>query len=391
MENNINFKFKELGNKLKLSKTEKDFHREEILRFVNQKISIQTPYYKEEKILPFYISIFTGKYLVFTSLVIVAFLSTGIVVSAEQALPNDYLYQMKIKIIEPTKILLAPTVEKKNNLRVEFVDNALKDFSQISLKEDVNPSDKSAIIDSISSNIKDVNNDISKQVGENNTSNSLETANNLRSVLSAHSIVLDKISETNPEVDNTDTLSTKINEGLNTTDKTINTLVNTIQTSKDPAKIDQTISDQKEDINTIMKDIKNVNSDNLINKNQNIKRGNQSEKINIIPKDTIYDSVNNNTTNKRQDNALGNIEDNKKQDIVSSDKTNVDVKLSEINAILKEGDQKLSEGKKDEAFILYNQTDQKLGELKSLIDSENKLNIGVINSVDNNIENQPIQ
>ncbi len=334
MENN-NFKFKKLQDKIKLSKNEKNFHREKILKFMNDQDLVQSPYFREQVPSSFQFIFFIKKHFIITSLVIVCFLSTTIAVSADHAIPNDYLYQVRVKIVEPTKILLAPTAEKKNDLRVKFVNKALKDFSQVSEKEEINEPDKKALIDSVSSNIQDINIEIANEKEEVNTSNSLKIANDLKSVLSAHNIVLDKMNESNSE-NITEDLSAKINEGLGQTEETISQLTETIQNSSDLTKLDQTIIDQKEEINTSL--------NNIENNKKNPPSKNNSEENNIL-----------------------NIQNE------------IDTKLSEIDLMTKEGDIKLEEGNKKEAVDIYNQVDQKVGELESLIESSQNLNIKILN------------
>jgi len=321
MENN---KLKNLGSKIKLSISEKAFHRQEILNFIENEKIIQSPYL--EKMPNLYFGIFLRKHFVLTSLIIFSFLSTGLVVNADHAVPNDYLYQMKIKIIEPAKIMLAPTVEKKNTLRVKFVDEALRDFSHVSQKEEIKKSDKTALIDSVSLNIKDLNKEISSLSEENNNSNSLKTANDLKSVLTAHVEVLNKISELNPEENETKLLSSKVNESIIEIEEKINTINKTIADTENYIGIDQMIKNKKELINNSLREIELSNS-------------------------TGADPIN---------------------------YPDFDKKLLEINTLLKEADKKLTEEDKEEALILYNNINQKLIEFKLLIESEQIINNKII-------------
>ncbi len=329
MKNN-NFKFKELGNKIKLSKAEKEIYRDKMLEFINKETFIQKSDNKKSIASPFYFGLFIRRHLVLTSLVIILFLSTGLMVSADHAIPNDYLYQMRIKVIEPAQILLAPTAEKKNNLRVKFVDKSLNDFSSVSLKENINQEDKEALIESVSINIENLNNEINNSNKENNPSNSLKTANDLKSVLSSHKIILDKISETNPEITDAEILSLKIDEELDKTENIINTLAQKIQTPDDTNILDQKIDDQKEKINISLLALQN-----------DIKMAKDSKSNSIV------------------------------------DLKEAEEKFTKIKDMTEEFNIKLEQGEKEKAIILYDQIIQKIDELELFIKINQENNIEI--------------
>ncbi len=329
MENN-NFKFEQLKNKLKLSIDERAFHRTKILKYMSNEmvaeiktipIKIVSPYQSKLKF-------FIKKHLVPTVIALLFFLGTGIAVNAEQSLPNDYLYGMRIKLIEPTKILLASNTQKKTNLRIAFADRALRDYSKVSQKKEIKPSDKATLIKSISENVKGANEGILQLAKETNTPNSLKIANDLQSILQAHSLVLSKIQTLKSELGGPSEISAQVTDSLKSTKEIVTGLTETIQNDVDQTKLDQTISDQKKEINTSLQDIDNINK-----------------------KDESNEVV---------------LEVNEK-------KATIEDKLSTINQSIMEADQKLESGYKKEAFSLYNEIYQKLGELKSILESEKNL------------------
>lgn len=354
---NKDFKFEELKNIFKLSKQERAFHRAALLNFAQNPIldseaeiveleqngEIITPYLDKKIVFKskWNVHYFVKNHLTVTAFILILFLSTGLAVSAEQSLPNDYLYTMRVKIIEPTKILLASNVEKKTNLRIAFADRALKDYSKVTKTKPINPSDKATLMASLAENVKGANEGILKLAEGSDAPSSLTIANNLQSILSAHSIVLAKIQTLKSELGQPDEISAQVTDSLNSTKEIVVSLTDSIQNTNDTTKLDQTITDQKEEITSSLADINDIKNDN---------------------KDEIKSA--------ETDQKNGTIES----------------KLSEINELIVNADKLLASDKKKDAFTLYNEIDQKLGELKSILESEKNLdNVDLLTKTDTEI------
>src|SRR3989344_5303583 len=190
IENDFNSQFKRIKESVKLSETEMDCHRGEVLKFIDQKPS---PYFHKKIQSPFYFGFFLKKHFVVTSLAIVLIFSGGLTISADNSLPNDYLYQVKTKITEPILVFLTPNSKAKASLKVSLVERRLQEYSQVTFNGEIlSPEDKTSFINQFSSQVKDAHQGISKLVEEENLPDALETTNDLQSILSAQDTILEK-------------------------------------------------------------------------------------------------------------------------------------------------------------------------------------------------------
>ena len=330
IENDFNSQFKRIKESVKLSETEMDFHRGEVLKFIDQKPS---PYFHKKIQSPFYFGFFLKKHFVVTSLAIVLIFSGGLTISADNSLPNNYLYQVKTKITEPILVFLTPNSKAKAFLKVSLVERRLQEYSQVTFNGEIlSPEDKTSFINQFSSQVKDAHQGISKLVEEENLPDALETTNDLQSILSAQDIILEKIHEVNPDAENTDEVILVIIDSIESTTTIENNITETVQISIDETDIENSINSQKEEITESLK---------------NLKEGKQLD----VPGE----------------------EGMKNLDVVNQ--AHIDSKIFEITISLDEANTKSENGDKKEALEMYNQIDQDLGELESLIRSEQKLEV----------------
>jgi|SRR3989344_6062209 len=332
MEKDFYSQFKNMSEGARLSQKEKDFHRGEILRFMEKQPS---PYVDKKLSSPFYIGIFLKRHFIVASLVIILFSSGGITISAESSLPNDYLYQIKTKITEPVLVFLT---SDKAKIKVALVERRFQEFSQVTLNEEINLEDKTAFVSQLSLQVGGAHKEIKKLVQSKNTGKAIKATNDLQSILSAQNTVLEKIHIANPEAESTDDIENFIEDSIERTTEIEGDLTETVNSKDDQSNSDEITSDQKEEISVSLEDIKNIT--------ESVPEGDTPN----------FDS---------------------------EDQSYINSKLSDINEVLKRGDEKLLEGEKNDAFILYNQADQKLGELKSLIDSDRELGIDVLGETNN--------
>ena len=329
MAKDFNTQFKKIKESVKLSETERDFHSGEILKFIDQKPS---PYFHKKIQSPFYFGFFFQKHFIATGLVVVLIFSTGITVSADSALPNDYFYQIKTKITEPVLLFLTPNLKSRASKKVALVERRLQEYSQVALNgETLSPEDKISFTNQLSLQVKEAHEGISQLVNEESLPDALETTNDLQSVLAAQDIILEKIHEVNPDAENTDEVTSVITESIESTTVIENNITETVQISTDETDLDNSIASQKEEIAKSLESL-------------------QEEKQRDVSEET---------------------ED--KLDVVNQ--TNIDSKISEINLLIEEADKKALGGEKKKALELYNQIDQDLGEIESLIHIEQKLQI----------------
>lgn len=281
---------------------------------------------------PFYHRSFLRSHFVLAGLAAFFILSTGVVFSAENSLPTEQFFALRVNVIEPLAIFLAPTQDSKNDLRIRFLENGLQDFSEVSLKDSIAPEDQVQFTDAFSSKVADVHREILKLASDQDLPNALETANNLQSVLSAQNIVLNKVRQSNPAATGAADLSQTVGQSIQETGKIINSLTENLQASDNSAEIDETITAQKKEIDASLDDIQDL-------------------------------------TQKSAEDTDGTLD--------SEDQSYLAAQLSDVNAVVHAGDQKSVEGDKTQAVVLYNQADQKLGELQSLLGSDSDSSLGI--------------
>lgn len=335
MEKDIYSKFKNINSQLKLSKEERDFHREKILSFIDGPRLISN---KPRIPSPFIFGFFSSR-LVFTA--VVAFLvlgtGTGLVVGAEKSLPNSSLYQLKVNVLEPTQLFLTFDPEEKVDLKVAFIDEALKDFSKVTLKQSLDQEETDQFAESVSERVKSVHQDILGFSENDKLADALEVANDLKSVLSTQNVVLSKVNLGNTDTTNIDDISDNINQNLDATINIIDNIKKEVGNPENKQILDSTIEDQKVEINSSLSDVGSV--------------------VEYATKE--------------------------QQNFDSEDKSYVDSELHSISDIIKQGDDKFIEGKKEEAFLFYNTADQKIGDLKSLIETDEDLGIDLLGDKNN--------
>lgn len=327
MENDLGSKFENIKQTIKLSKKEKDFHRAEIIKLMGNKPS---PYFNKTINSPFYTLLSLRRHLVATSLVVVLISSTGLGVTSANSLPNNSLYSIKTNILEPISIFLTTNSKAKAKLRVALVERRMQEFSQVSMIEDLSLENKTHFIEKLSSQIVDAHEGISELLEDEDFSGATEVTNDLQSILSAQDTILDAVDEENPENSGISEVASVIDDSIQATNVIEDNITDEVQTLSDETELDVTINNQKERINETLENLAAA-------KEQDISE--DKENIEIITQEYI------------------------------------DLKISQIKASLEEADKKLAAGDKDGTLEIYNQIDQDLGEIESLIHAEQKLKI----------------
>lgn len=322
MKDDLLSKFNKIRNKVKLSNEEIDFHRSEIIKFMEIKPATQ----KQIRILsPFHFMF--SKHLIASSLAIVLLLSSGVTISAETSLPNDYLYSLKTKVTEPILVFLTPTAKGKTDLRVALVNKRLQEFSRVSINnETLNPEDKAEFIVQLSSQVKDAHDSISRLDQDKNSSEALQETNDLQSILLAQDTILEKIGSASSTDNAIEDIASNIDASIRTTANLSDDVTKNLRASNNETELDKALFDLKEEIASSIENIEREKTDALEDNNE------------------LVDMV---------------------------DETLINSKLAKIKIILGDADKKIVDGDKYGALELYNQTDQKLGELELLIETDN--------------------
>ena len=333
MTNDIFSQFKKVKESVNLSTTEKSFHRGKILEFIGQ-VSPRSRYVT----LSPYFSLFLRRHLVVASLVFVFILSSGVTLGAENSLPNELLYQVKTNFTEPVLFFLAPTSVQKTKLGIAFVNRRLEELSQvILLTEKPSKEERVAILAKFSSQVESAQAGILGLIQEEDIPSAIEAVNDLQAILSAHDLILKKINVAQSQKgNNLDELSVDLNKSIGATSGIANSLVEKVSSFKDQSKLDQVISRQEQKTTDSLEEIK--------------------EKIEDI---------------SQTEGALD-----------QEDEFYVETEISKISGILETAQVKKEEGNKKEALVLYNQADQLLSTVDSLIQADKNLGVDLLGEAD---------
>lgn len=183
---------KKLSETLALTASEKSAHRERVLSFMSEHpASTPSPY------APFVLGFF--RYAVAIVLVL-AVTGTGVSFAAEGATPGDTLYFVKLKVNEPTRLAFTRDPEERANLEVSLVEKRLEEFAEASAKTDIDEGTTDLVVDSLSDRLEGAHSDILTLQAEGVAATAaLDTAVDLYSLLAAHTEVLERIGEENPD------------------------------------------------------------------------------------------------------------------------------------------------------------------------------------------------
>lgn len=147
-------------------------------------MSAWTSYIQERKFVPT---------LIMASLLLV---TGGTSLVAENALPGDYLYSLKVNINERIQGLAAITPEAKAKFALEVTDRRLKEVALLSTQGKLDDSTRVIIQNELAKQAGQVQNQVASLVAVQNVKAAQEVATNYESSLKVHELILQKISST---------------------------------------------------------------------------------------------------------------------------------------------------------------------------------------------------
>ncbi len=184
--NDLEKQFEYANEKVKLSASEKAFHRAELLSLMREHPkAVPSPYVR---------FLVPAVRYAFVVVLMLSLGGGGIVLAAEDSLPGETLYGIKLNVSEP--VLLALTDEEERaDFQTRLVDRRLSEIARASREDgDENLAPAS---ESLAKNIEAVQAAVARYQDK---KDALRTAAQLESVLTAHGKVLDEVSATSPEI-----------------------------------------------------------------------------------------------------------------------------------------------------------------------------------------------
>ncbi len=249
--------------------------------------------------------------------------------ATESSRPGDALYAVKLKVTEPVRDALTFDREEKTKNTVARADRRLKEFAAFSTNPGTDPETSALIVGSLSESIAEINEDVAELAVAGETDEALSTNADLQSLLSAHKLVLTRVRERNPETAaELEAVSSSVDSALANTENVEGALDDNL----DAALSEEEPAESKAE---------------------------ETEAALVALRDQVLADIE----------SLDGID----QEVVSSE-------LAEINIIAEEAREVRAEGNIKETYLLYKEMDERLDQLKTLVEADRDLGIGVIDS-----------
>ena len=319
--NPIESSLERLRETVSLRTSEKDMHRENLVAFMARG--------RAPKLSPYAWLLNSGTRYVATFVLVLAVSGTGVVSAAEGARPGDVLYAVKLKVNETTRAALILDPEEKTQYAITLTDLRLKEFALAVVAGNPDSETTTLITESLADSIAEVSEDIGELTVAGDADEALSVNGDLQSVLSAHSLVLDTVEEQNLDATEAfNAINASVDAGIASTENAEQGIENALESSLND---EQSVVDQALDTEVSLIELR----DQILEESA---------------------SVN------------------------ADDKAIIEESLVDVTAIIEDAKNARSEGNRKDAFILYTEADQRLNELKTLIEADRDLGIGVIDS-----------
>ncbi len=261
-----------------------------------------------------------------TLLLVVMVGGGGIASAAEGARPGDALYVVKLKVTEPARTALIFDTEKRTKFKVERADKRLKEFAVVAAADNPDPETTALIAESLSESISEVSEEVATLSATGQADEALTANADLQSLLEAHSEVLDAITEKNPSAsEDVATISASVDTGIAATENVERSLVEALEPT---LTTDEPVAERAVEAEvSIAELLKQIEA--------------ESAAIDV------------------------------------ADRENIASRLSEINEIVAEAWALREAGDRKGAYLLYTEANQRLSELKTRVEADRDLGIGI--------------
>lgn len=250
----------------------------------------------------------------------------GIASAAEGARPGDALYVVKLRVTEPARTALIFDTEKRTKFKVERADKRLKEFAVVAAADNPDPETTALIAESLSESISEVSEEVATLSATGQADEALTANADLQSLLEAHSEVLDAITEKNPSAsEDVATISASVDTGIAATENVERSLVEALEPT---LTTDEPVAERAVEAEvSIAELLKQIEA--------------ESAAIDV------------------------------------ADRENIASRLSEINETVAEAWALREAGDRKGAYLLYTEANQRLSELKTRVEADRDLGIGI--------------
>lgn len=122
-------------------------------------------------------------------------LMAGTSYASEKALPGDTLYMVKIRVVEPLSLTLAPSVEGRATVRVELAERRLTEAAKLAVNTRLDPSTGDFLEKEFSAHVDKSLEAADELQATGKSEESLEIRTNLEAKLVAHADILDLVED----------------------------------------------------------------------------------------------------------------------------------------------------------------------------------------------------
>lgn len=204
-------------------------------------VSVWESYIKEKKFIPA------------LSIVGILVLSGGASLFAEQALPGDSLYSLKVNVNENVRGLAAVTPEAKAKFALEVTGRRLQEAATLSTRGQLTAENSEIIRQQLIKQVGQVKNQVASLASTNNLKAAQGIAVNFESSLKAHELILEKISKDQQSASSTPTDASHIGsiiaavktELATTTQSRVDLQAKELSTDASPEKVKTRLAELK--------------------------------------------------------------------------------------------------------------------------------------------------
>lgn len=247
-------------------------------------------------------------------------LGTGVTFASSTSLPGDTLYSVRLAVYEPVEDALTFSSKGKAKLAVEKVNRRLKDLEHASLRKVATDTQARIAAEAVTSMDR-----AHVAITSLESNDTYELSTDFKATLSAHTTILEKVQKVSSSTEQTQTVLVYIENSLEAVATTSKIALEN-KNSKQPVQKD--VERKKDEVTLSIQKIRDM----------------------------------------KYSKEPGN----------SSSTPAITQKLDEVDSILKEGDEKLTTSDTSDEFELYNKADEKVSELKIIIQAQEDLGIHVL-------------
>jgi hypothetical protein len=189
--NNLIHKFKQSAKHIRMSVAEKSRVRNFVISFINNKQSIPSPYS--------FIQFFSkGRVAAAAIIFALVIASAGTSYAADQSLPGETLYPIKINVNEALQSFVTFGTGAKVALALDRAKERLEEAEELSVQGKLNPETQAIILSNFTSQTDEIKAQAAVLVSTDNQSAANTVSNELQATVQAHAQILKAVATQSP-------------------------------------------------------------------------------------------------------------------------------------------------------------------------------------------------